>query len=269
MATLFSLWNNNMSITIYDGIKLIGVNSLSQLLSFVEEIRPNIIEVVQKNKAEEIKSFACYYYDMYHTQDTSIADNTPERIPLLMATDTLMSMGGDREEYSISFSAVDGITYAIPFFPNGNGLQILNEHSNVKPFHYWDNIDPDESVTELEWNKRELVWEKIFETSGIPKECMCNVRLLDATRIIPDDRFMETLPTVEQRENRLIKMLTMDQAERELSAEGVNVGTNLSILMSRGDDLLPKIKAEITGTLKPITFDDLSRELPPVVKKNP
>lgn len=256
-----------MSMKIFNGVKLSGMESMTKVMEFVSEVRTGIRDEVHKHRAHEIKTMACVIYDMYHSVGEDIID--PEettRVPLLLAVNRIMevaqSNANGKEEYSLCFSTYKGTTYCIPYFFHQPILDVVFAHPKVTRFPYWDNSDKDETVTDAQWDKRKEVWNHILEISGVPAESMLTVKLMDAGLLIPDDDFMEDVPSVAERETQLGRILAFKRAESELTEEGVDYSNRISLLIERVEKVHEEVDSEIKGRLKPITMEDLGEEIP-------
>ena len=254
---------------IFNGVKLSGMESLSNIMDFVSEIRISIRDEVHKLRAQEIKSMACVIYDMYHSLGEDIIDPTETtRVPLLIAVNHirgLMGVAGEhggKEEYSLCFSSYKGTTYCIPYFYHSSILNMFFDHPKVKKFPYWNNSDKDEGVTNTQWEKRKEVWDSILMFSGVPAESMLTIKLMDASLLIPDDEFMVEPPSIEEREKQLGRILSFKRAENELAEEGVDFSNRLGVLVDRVEQVREEVMNETKGRLKPITMDDLGKEIP-------
>lgn len=58
---------------------------------------------------------------------------------------------------------MDGMIYAFPYGTMNNGLNMAELLPSVKKFHYWNNVDADENVSDDEWSKRGSVWHEILD----------------------------------------------------------------------------------------------------------
>lgn len=61
----------------------------------------------------------------------------------------------------IAFFFFEGKVYGEIFNDNYGIRKTLIEKEYIKDFAYWDNTDPDEEVSEEEWEERERVWDSI------------------------------------------------------------------------------------------------------------
>ena len=59
------------------------------------------------------------------------------------------------------FYFFEGKVYGSLFHDNYGIRKVLLEGEYIKDFAYWDNTDPDEEVSEEEWDERERVWDSI------------------------------------------------------------------------------------------------------------
>jgi len=104
-----------MSTKIHEGAKLEGVTTIVEALSFIEDIRNQVTEILFEESATEIKTLACLITDLYSVGIDMFQPDETERKPLLAAT--LRYMTSDRNEgteYSIAIGAVDKHVLTIP-----------------------------------------------------------------------------------------------------------------------------------------------------------
>ena len=217
-----------VSTKIFNGVRLKNIITVEETISFANEIRPIIEQGFKTNRANDIKRMACLVYDSFHCLGIDeFEDPDEDRIPLLRATSVVCEHSDDYD-YSISVGTHDGIIVALPFFSNDDyALSKFFNHPNVSPFPYWDNTDPDDTVSEQEWKQRKLIWDAVLGNSGIPKDEMLNICLFSTKYLLPDDSYMQTMPSIEERTKVLIDRVTSSRVvKKEKETNGTSEDGN-------------------------------------------
>ena len=142
-----------MSTKIYEGFKLADKWNDGKIETF-EKFCNEVKEIVQRLYANEwIKSFN--RLSVY--QHLNAIRNNKEYCHL----DTELYMKNTYEIPEIAFFFFEGKVYGSTFLDNYGIRKTLIEKGYIKDFAYWDNTDPDEEVSEEEWNERQRVWDSI------------------------------------------------------------------------------------------------------------
>jgi hypothetical protein len=268
MVHPFYLQDKRMSFKIYDGVKLEGITTLEEAQSFIEEIREAVIENVHRESAKQIKRVACLLYDQYHfNKIDGLCITETQRKPLLTATSRIQELNRElgNREYNIGIAFVDGYTLSLPFFQDKESITFLRSHPKVSFFGYWDNTDPDENASEEEWNLRGKLWSKVFVGHGIPAECMLMVRLIDVGYIIPEDKYMMDLPTIEEREETLSRTLAMETMGDWSPDKYGSLGEWNRQIKEKSDEHLEQIKGKLNTDL---SMEDLGKSVPKLENNN-
>jgi hypothetical protein len=155
-----------MSTKIYTGYLWQG--TIEEFTEFLNELREKYIEeavthLVFSNKwfeekEKEYKDAGKYFsLSLYLQKQIDTGLNDP-----------------DNMEASVVAYFRDG---KIAFTTHGLGLfyrdkhrplqKFITEHSKVKFYGYWNNVDPDENCSDEEWEERELFWDFL----DVPSEC--------------------------------------------------------------------------------------------------
>lgn len=248
----------------YDGVKIEGVSSIIEAFDFLVSFREGMKDIVQENKAKTIKTVACLLYDQYHAGDTDAFEaHDTHRIPLFTAMQRLREIDkGQNTEYTIGLRAIGEHIVAIPFLQDKLSYNLFMGDPRVTPWGYWDNVDPDETASEEEWELREKIWEEVFEGDGVPSESLLMVRMFDANHIIPEDKYMQEMPTVEEREKALSNTLGMDAEHREAEATEKE-DRRPTVAWKRSQELAKEILPTIQGKLNAdLTLHNLEQTVP-------
>lgn len=164
-----------MSTKTYDGIRF-RVQGLEQLHKEITEMRKELRPLVEQKVIGFIANDAIHRVDRYargrRGEDESCA--LSEATPSLLDRQSEVERSKRRDPqvnftFSLSILPIDGGILGIPFVEQRNFLQILLEKDWVEPFGYWDNTDPDPSLSEEEWDERRRLWDKALSAhNGIP-----------------------------------------------------------------------------------------------------
>jgi len=253
-----------MSFTVYDGVKIEGVTTLTEAFDFIVSFRERMRDIVQAEKARTLKAIACLLYDQYHAVGTDAFEaHDTKRIPLLTAMQRLREVDKERNnESNIGIREIGEHIVALPFLKDKVSYKMFMDDPQVTPWGYWDNVDPDENATEEEWDLRERVWRLVFAGDGVPAESLLMVRLFNTQYIIPEDRFMQELPTVEEREIALSHTLGMDAEYQEAEAAGKE-DRKPTVAWKRSQELANEILPTLQGKLNAdLTLHDLEQTVP-------
>ena len=261
-----------MSFKVYDGVKIEGVTTIAEAMDFIKSFKGPILENIQADKAKTIKSVAALLYDQYHFGGIdAFDDEDPNRIPLLTAMHRLREVNAKDNgstEYNIGIAEYDGHIVAVPLLGDKASYKLFMDDPRVTPWGYWDNVDPDENASEEEWQLRETVWSAVYEGPGVHSECLLMLRLCDANHVIPEDKFMDEPPTVEQREKSLAHTMGMDAAYVESHSDDPNTPPQFGKMVQRSQELAKEILPTITGKLNAdLTMKDLEHTVPKREKK--
>ena len=255
-----------MSTKLYEGFRLKGVSSIEDALSFIDDIKEPIKERILSNMATEIKTLACLMYDLHGLGYDMFEESEDDRVPLLSATmRTLKNDPKHDESFSVGLTSVEGQVLGYPFFPENGYVDIIFEHIDVERFGYWDNTDPDETVTKEEWEKRKRLWNKVFERDSIFNRSMFIITLADKRNMIPTDEHMKELPTMEQREKATANQLAWAEVAKNYEPD---LG-KLYDLMVKVKEITPTHLEQVKGKLKEdITIKTLEQPLPQIKENN-
>ena len=253
-----------MSFTVYNGLKVKDTTSVAEVMQIATVLRLELLDSCQREQARKIKLIAALLYDRHHVYGVDpFDDSDTHRIPLLTATYKLERIASTADayehEYTIGFANAGDDMYALPIFPSPLHDHIIANHELLSPCGYWDNVDPEEGVSEAEWSARENVWTGIMSGTGIPSECMLMIKLLDVRHLRIEDCYMEQdALTLEERELGLVQYISYQRAGYTLGSDAT-----MKDVIKQSNTLRPKITDEIHGKLLPeLTMEELSKPIP-------
>lgn len=64
----------------------------------------------------------------------------------------------------------DGAFYGIIFAEQNEVVSLIKNTNGIEEFAYWDNSDPDEDLSEEDWENRSKVWNSIFKDGKTPSQ---------------------------------------------------------------------------------------------------
>lgn len=167
-----------MSVKIYNGLISVENDPFVAAQKIREVLEPLFLSKFKEIylKYKELPEGSQWdYYKEYFFNDT-------DKIEGLFLDSTLYKKMAELDKSAqLSLSDAD-IFYNVTLIPNGvkNGNPLIlvfgneaDEYVNallkaevVLEFGYWDNVDPDESVTASEWEAREKSWSYLIEGAG-------------------------------------------------------------------------------------------------------
>lgn len=136
----------------------------------------------------------------------------------------------------------------------------------LKDYSYWDNTDPDEDVSEEDWEAREQDWEDALGSKS-PAECGLTIQLHPNLNLLQTSReevfphimhFESRLDLAASRElyNELVRERLKDKPEPTMG-DMIEVQREHQLRLRADLSLIPKMKERLRPTLREITMDDL------------
>ena len=162
-----------MSIKLYNGMRAASIFKVFDLLRFLDEIGK------EYDKEFEVKSRKRQAFLAVHTIDLSwywpevvdAEDKEKAKSPAYSAWTTIQERRRKVKVTNLRDPLVDD-EFTLVVYPSSDGLLILPFTENylsvlknskfIKPFGYWDNVDPEEGVSDGDWNRRKLIWQEFL-----------------------------------------------------------------------------------------------------------
>lgn len=164
-----------MSTKIYNGFKVtlpLGQFGFSYTYNFFKEMVENIRVISKEKYVEEfIRSF-------YHEVDQAVLQKrTADFDNTIYSYEKGEKRGKDRFGFQQRFSggvtvySYAGNVYFTHYYDGHVWDEYVKRHAPpIEHFGYWDNTDPDESISEEDWEYRKEVWDNIFPACLSPAE---------------------------------------------------------------------------------------------------
>lgn len=254
-----------MSTKIYNGFKLKGFKSLDRAFHLMAEHRANMQAAASNEAARMLAERACTLYDELY-----LSGSPMERPALAQAYDDIdTNLLAAEKHRAKSYYDLD-VSVALASTSNHTVIGILfcgNDRLRRKFFSlpavveygYWDNSDPPEDVSNLEWNKRRGQWNEVLR-DGIPAQEMFNMVFVPEYRMIypPLDIIASKITQFDKRLQVAAEKITMRKVSDELQLD--SPGKLVSYRMSGDfDRRVEEEKPLLASKLKPtITIEDLT-----------
>lgn len=150
-----------MSTKIYEGFILGKHWNDGSIISFerwCNQVKTMIEKIYNKEYCLNHAKYMVYgeLNERYNCLKKSMAYNANETISKIHER-----INEDVPIPQIAFFFFEGKVYGSTFLDNYGIRKALLYNDYIEDFAYWDNTDPDEDVSEKEWNERERVWDSI------------------------------------------------------------------------------------------------------------
>lgn len=167
-----------MSTKIYHGFK-VGTNDLSVVVSLVRTFRkdvwgPRALEVYKNFTGKVIAGFSVQddqsqfnAWKVWNEMRREIV-RTGERHP---AVDT---------DFSITLFPYEDHLLGIAYTEHDEWFTTFLKLPGIREYGYWNNTDPDERVSEAEWEQRRRAWDYVLGETGTPAKEGFSIDIHDA-----------------------------------------------------------------------------------------
>ena len=169
-----------MSIKIYNGYR-IPATDLFTLLNQCRDLKPKLAEDRKVVLRGQIKNIEEYKEKRFTTQINIDESNRK----------------GYQHPYDFSldicfFPTKDFYLY-ITFPGRYRHEKIIQEHFESEFFGYWNNVDPDEKCSEVQWEDRKRLWNEVLleGKNGIPGQHGFTITILDACLPMPEKLYKD------------------------------------------------------------------------------
>lgn len=163
-----------MSTKIYTGFRL-EAESFEAASRAIDDFQQNLEPRIDEKLGKLLVNIATKKLDDIHLGKAS-----PKKTSLLMeAWHEYMDSAAERKrggesrpgwDFGVSLTLLpfEGKVYGIFYSGDREFQKLWMDRPDVSDFAYWNNSDPDESVSEEAWAERGRVWDAIFEKCSIP-----------------------------------------------------------------------------------------------------
>ena len=180
-----------MSTKIYNGVRF-KAKTLSEIIKQLHKVSEDAV----KNTVDLFKQNDFYFNLLYHVakkyekENNSTIDSSFE---LGLALQDILKKSDNPFPllFNVTIFENKGIFYGIYFDDSNNNYKLLFDNDIVEDFHYQDQSDRPENISNEEWDERCEVWEEIFDEispAWVPSEAGVTYE------IIKPDSFLLALP---------------------------------------------------------------------------
>lgn len=169
-----------MSTKIYKGRRL---QAGTDVFAFSNKLRETLMPIRERLDAEMIIA------DAVSLHDEAVAGSTLKkgRSPVSAAVNEYFTAQREadprhrdhdphRFEAGFGFDSYTGHILMLPHCEQDAFMTALDAMPEVEDYAYWDNTDPDPTVSEDDWEEREEVWDRVLPL-GIPAQTMLELKL--------------------------------------------------------------------------------------------
>ena len=221
-----------MSTKIYNGYKTKAMSG-AELLEFVNMLREKIRPIGRKLYIDE---FA--YMISRAVEGLAVQGEWPFRQKpygddqsLYFAVDAAMRKQRDEDrtrEKSYRFDCnfvllpQQDQTLILIYYGEPGFLKAFEAIPGIEPYWYWDNTDPDESVSEADWSRREQDWEQALgddapSIRGLTVECF--IDWLDFSPVLAGEQVIAAIPVFDSRVKIAALNMAFSARAKELGVE--------------------------------------------------
>lgn len=173
-----------MSIKIYDGLRIKNARE-EEVIEKLDSLKTLFKEVLKKTIAKKISSEYFNMVDNVFNNDNppipfDYAQNIFKKEMKNIKTDKRSIMF--QNDFVIYIKQHESDVYLYPFYRELNDLNILMEKiPELEEFGYWDDTDKPDEISNSHWNKREKIWNEVynkytFEESGFKKVSLNDIK---------------------------------------------------------------------------------------------
>ncbi len=227
-----------MSTKIYTGFKM-EAESFEEAAKKIDSFQKKLAPIVQEKLGKMLLRWATQKID----EACMAGEAIPEKAFSSVFSEYL-DRGAERSaakmrnpgmDFGVSMTLFpfEGRVYGMLFAEDRDLESLWKKEPGVLDFAYWNNSDPDETVSEEEWDERARVWEEIFKTESIParagfsRDCAEETPMLD-----PDflrENFERLLPAWSERVEGIAKEIFLQNKVKGENQETLTVSKILRL----------------------------------------
>jgi hypothetical protein len=214
-----------MSTTIYEGFHFYRATDLVNVLNTLKAFRKAVAPVAMRLDAGATVRIVCRKFDEQFTTRKKIdltnlwgqADREIRKrqkdVVLTRQRDPEVDFGFEIVVIPVKHRTCD-MTLGIPFTEQKYFLKMLKSQEWYSGYGYWDNTDPDETLTKVQWNRRRRNWNLALPGAGVPSENGYAFTVVDPTFIYgcglsvpPIDEVLKLQPSLDCRAAKIAEEL--------------------------------------------------------------
>lgn len=163
-----------MSIKIFNAYRVKG--TLDSVYKRLQPLRNEINALQKRVEMEFLCNMSVKFIDDAVISKTSVEHPLRDAWHELIQRQRVVKRDGTNDsavdnEFSMMLMPHGRFVYCIVYAGHRSLIEFIKKQSWLTPYDYWDNSDPDETVSAREWKKREQVWTAIFAKDDRPSAC--------------------------------------------------------------------------------------------------
>lgn len=176
-----------MSIKLYQGRKL-KVESMDAAYHWCQGVGERMHDIAEAGLIKQAVIDAINFLDYKDFKGESVGDTSPYSRARLEIEGRIRkiekSKGRDPAvDYTAEIVILKGLNeyLLIPYIESPELMAVIDGQPEVEFFGYWDNVDPEEGVSDEEWAYRYRTWEhtRIFNAGFTPSRCGFTISPVD------------------------------------------------------------------------------------------
>lgn len=217
-----------MSTTIYTGFKF-KTDDIYEAMKDINEFRKHVKEVVDLKREFYFANEMQVLFDAVTAEKRSLKKG--DSVYGVVASNFYEKYRNSRAN---EYSRDDTVDYetSIVIFPfeeklYGMVFSALRELTSdwfaqdfIEDYHYQNQSDMPEDVTEEDWSERARVWEGILEISSIPSNAGMTVQLVEGMPLLPQmDKVIKHFDSFERRCERMAENVLFEEKNKKISPD--------------------------------------------------
>lgn len=258
-----------MSTKVYNAYRIPAI-SLNELHQKLNELRSLAHDLLDQMRQKEIVRMAVFKYDAIalgqREKETGFSyikwasfdmDERFREIKKSGRRDPISDF-----EFGLTFIPFEDHIYFMLFTEKDEYVELFKQHMDAELFHYWNNSDPDEDVSDEDWEERGRIWDAVLGDVGIPARVGYSFDLVgDYLEHMGDFDPEPYIADIGKRIERFSKELAADRLMDNTGKDSAHSMMSEYFKVIKTDEfkeLLPQVELEVKEQLKhPLTAEDL------------
>lgn len=221
-----------MSTKIYDGLRMTDIPTLNVLRTRIQKLRIQAYEIIERLVLRRVAENCSKYVDqialgekvsaLTSSYDMSIVGtviNTVEERHMAVEKTKRRDPECDFH-FEICIIPIKDKVLILPYTEQIELMNLIKNQKYIKSYGYWNNTDPDDEVSDEEWEQREEDWNDALPGIGIPSENGFTVQLHPPYLYVkfrpPKAKILEYMPEYKNRVRRHAFRLAWSKMTRRL-----------------------------------------------------
>lgn len=119
-------------------------------------------------------------------------------------------------EFSLHFLPIENDMLVLLYTENKRMRETWEAIEGVEYYGYWNNVDPEEGVTDEDWEQRKSDWDKAFHVDYVPAEQGFHVEIVRDLLMLERLDISNFIPAFEDRVNKMAKRVLEKEINQEI-----------------------------------------------------